>query len=156
MIRRIDHIGLVAASWAEARDVWLSIMGFEVAGWKGAGETGVFFAPERTVNYFVQVGEGETVIEVIVPQDGESGAGKFLAKRGPGLHHIGYAVDDVHAEAERLRETGLRQIDIGPRATAAFFYPRDVQGVLTELVPYEVPGARLHTGQAAEAHRVSS
>jgi methylmalonyl-CoA/ethylmalonyl-CoA epimerase len=156
MIRRIDHVGLVAASWSEAREVWLSVLGFEIADWKGAGETGVYFAPERTINYFVQVGEGETVIEVIVPQDGQSGAGKFLAKRGPGLHHIGYAVEDVAAEAERLRTAGLRQIDIGPRATAAFFYPRDVQGVLTELVPYEVPGARLHTGQAVVAPPTSS
>ncbi|MGI8926004.1 MAG: VOC family protein [Tepidiformaceae bacterium] len=150
MIRRIDHIGLVASSWEEARKVWVGMLGFEIADWKGAGETGAYFAPERTLNYFVQVGDGETVIEVIVPQDAESGAGRLLAKRGPGLHHIGYAVDDVAAEAARLRDAGLRQIDIGPRAQAAFFYPKDVQGVLTELVPHQVPGARLHTGRAAQ------
>jgi catechol 2,3-dioxygenase-like lactoylglutathione lyase family enzyme len=121
-------------------------MGFTVADWKGAGESGVYFAPERTVNYFVQVGEGETVIEVIVPQDADSGAGRFLNKRGPGLHHIGYAVDDVAEEAARLRKAGLRQVDLGGAdVRAAFFYPKDVQGVLTELVPYQVPGARLHT-----------
>jgi methylmalonyl-CoA/ethylmalonyl-CoA epimerase len=149
MIRRIDHIGLVAPSWEEARKVWLPRMGFEVSDWKGAGERGVYFKPERTLNYFVQVGEGETLIEVIVPQDGESGAGRYLAKRGPGMHHIGYAVDDVPAEAERLRAAGLQQVDLrDPEAQAAFFYPKDVQGVLTELVPYEVPGARLHSGEA--------
>jgi len=147
MIRRIDHIGLVAHSWQEAREVWLTTMGFDVAEWKGVGERGVFFAPERTVNYFVQVGEGETVIEIIVPQDGESGAGRYLAKRGPGLHHIGYAVDDVHAEADRLRATGARQVDLGEGAQAAFFYPKDLQGVLTEFVPFEVPGVRVHTAR---------
>lgn len=145
MIRRIDHIGLVAASWDEARAIWLPRMGFAVSDWKGAGEKGVYFKPERTVNYFIQVGEGETVIEVIVPQDAASGAGRYLAKRGPGLHHIGYAVDDVAAEAERLRGEGMTQVDLGDHKGAAFFYPKDVQGVLTELVPYEAPGARIHT-----------
>jgi methylmalonyl-CoA/ethylmalonyl-CoA epimerase len=147
MIRRIDHIGLVAASWAEAREIWLPRMGFGIAEWRGAGEKGVYFAPERTLNYFIEVGEGETVIEVIVPQDAKSGAGRYLAKRGPGLHHIGYAVDDVVAEAARLRGEGLSQVDLGdPKAGAAFFYPKDVQGVLTELVPYLDPAARLHSG----------
>ncbi|MBI5946578.1 MAG: VOC family protein [Chloroflexi bacterium] len=145
MIRRIDHIGLVSPSWQEARDVLLVKMGFPVADWKGAGEKGVYFAPERTVNYFLQVGEGETVIEVIVPQDDTSGAARFLAKRGPGLHHIGYAVDNVEGEAARLSGEGLRRVDLGPGATAAFFYPKEVHGVLTELVPFETPGVRLHS-----------
>ncbi|MBA4180386.1 MAG: hypothetical protein C0506_07350 [Anaerolinea sp.] len=145
MIRRIDHIGLVAASWDDARKIWLPRMGFSVSDWKGAGEKGSYFKPERTLNYFIQVGEGETVIEVIVPQDDKSGAGKFLAKRGPGLHHIGYAVDDVAEEAARLRGEGLTQVDLGDHVGAAFFYPKDVQGVLTELVPYQTPGARIHS-----------
>lgn len=145
-IRRIDHIGLVAASWEEAKGIWIPRMGFAVSEWKGGGDKGVYFKPERTVNYFIDVGEGETVIEVIVPQDAESGAGKFLAKRGPGLHHIGYAVDNVTEEAERLRNEGLRQVDLGPGAGAAFFLPKDVQGVLTELVPYQEPKVRVHRG----------
>ena len=145
MIRRIDHIGLVAHSWAEAREIWLARMGFDISEWKGAGETGSYFAPEKTLNYFVQVGEGETVIEVIVPQDGTSGAARYLAKRGPGLHHIGYAVDNVAEEAKRLLATGASQVDLGPGANAAFFYPKDVQGVLTEFVNFQTPGARVHT-----------
>ena len=68
-----------------------------------------------------------------------------MAKRGPGLHHIGYAVDDVEEEAARLTDQGLRRVDLGPRAGAAFFYPQGVHGVLTEFVPYRNPGARLHT-----------
>ena len=145
MIRRIDHIGLVSPSWQEARDVLLVKMGFPVSDWKGAGEKGVYFAPERTLNYFLQVGEGETVIEIIVPQDGTSGAARFLAKRGPGLHHIGYSVDSVEDEATRLSSEGLHRVDLGPGASAAFFYPRDVHGVLTELVPFQAPARRLHT-----------
>jgi methylmalonyl-CoA/ethylmalonyl-CoA epimerase len=148
MIRRIDHIGLVSGSWQEARDIWIPRLGFDIAGWKGVGEEGSYFKPERTINYFIQVGEGETVIEVIVPQDGESGAGKFLARRGPGLHHIGYAVDSVEEEAQRLEAQGLSRIDIGPNAGAAFFRPKDIQGVLTEFVPFQQPGVRVHTRQA--------
>jgi methylmalonyl-CoA/ethylmalonyl-CoA epimerase len=147
MIRRIDHIGLVSPSWQEARDVLLVKMGFPVSDWKGAGEKGTFFEPERTLNYFLQVGEGDTLIEIIVPQDGTSGAARFLAKRGPGLHHIGYAVDSVEDEATRLSAEGLRRIDLGPGAGAAFFFPSDVHGVLTELVPFQRPVARLHSQQ---------
>ena len=69
------------------------------------------------------------------------------AKRGPGLHHIGYAVDDVEEEANRLTGQGLRRVDLGPKAGAAFFYPQDVHGVLTEFVPYRQPGVRVHTSQ---------
>ncbi len=145
MIRRIDHIGLVAGSWEEARRTWLAQMGFDISAWKGVGEKGVYFAPERTVNYFVQVGEGETVIEVIVPQDAESGAGKYLAKRGPGMRHIGYAVDDVAEEASRLAATGARQVDLGPNAGAAFCVPKALQGGLPEFVPFQQPGWRVHT-----------
>lgn len=145
MIRRIDHIGLVSPSWEEARAILRDKMGFVVSDWKGAGEKGVYFKPERTVNYFLQVGDGETLVEIIVPQDDTSGAARYLAKRGPGLHHIGYAVDDVEEEAQRLSSEGLARIDLGPGATAAFFRPADVHGVLTELVPFEVPGGRLHS-----------
>lgn len=148
MIRRIDHIGLVAHSWDEAREILVARMGFVVSDWKGAGERGAYFAPERTMNYFVNVGEGETVIEILVPVDDTSGTARFLAKRGPGLHHIGYAVDDVRAEAERLCANGLREIDLGEAAEAAFFVPKDALGVLTELVPYQAPGVRLHTRAA--------
>ncbi len=80
----------------------------------------------------------------IVPQDTTSGAARFLAKRGPGLHHIGYAVDDVEVEARRLSDQGLRRVDLGPKAGAAFFYPQDIHGVLTEFVPFRTPGVRVH------------
>ena len=144
MIRRIDHIGLVSPSWEEARSILGEKLGFPIAEWKGAGETGSYFAPERTINYFLQVGEGDTVIEIIVPQDETSGAAKYMKKRGPGLHHIGYAVDDVEEEAERLSSQGLRRVDLGPRAGAAFFYPQDVHGVLTEFVPFRDPSVQVH------------
>lgn len=148
MFRRIDHIGIVAGSWQEGKDVLLDLMGFEAHPSRGAGDEGTLFKPENTRNYFVQVGEGDTVIEIIVPQDTLSGAAKFLAKRGPGLHHIGYAVDDVPADAKVLEERGLKRIQLSdPNAAAAFFYPKQILGILTELVPNRTPSARLHTGR---------
>lgn len=152
MFRRIDHIGIVAASWQEARHVFLDLLGFEIEESRGAGEEGRLFVPENTRNYFIQVGEGDTVVEIIVPQDNKSGAARFLERRGPGLHHIGYAVDDVAADAQVLRERGLQQIDLKiPNPTAAFFYPKGTMGVLTELVPVHNRTARIHTGAATQA-----
>ena len=79
-------------------------------------------------------------MEVLIPADTTSGTARFLARNGPGLHHIGYACDDVAIEADRLEEAGLRRIDLGPvadarRLAAAFFHPKSVNGILTELVP---------------------
>lgn len=152
MFRRIDHVGIVAASWQEARGVFLDLLGFEIEESRGAGEEGRLFPPENTRNYFIQVGEGDTVVEIIVPQDTKSGAARFLERRGAGLHHIGYAVDDVAADAKVLRDRGLQQIDLNvPNPTAAFFYPKQTMGVLTELVPVHNRNARLHTGSESAA-----
>ena len=99
---------------------------------------GSYFAPERTNNYFFKVGEGQTKIEVLIPADTTSGTAKYLAKHGPGLHHLGYAVANVAQEAERLAASGLVQINLGmapDRLTAAFFQPRSAGGILTEIVP---------------------
>jgi methylmalonyl-CoA epimerase len=65
--------------------------------------------------------------------------GKYLERRGPGLHHVAYAVDDIDAELERLRDAGLRLIDEEPRvgirnSRVAFLHPGALGGVLTELV----------------------
>ena len=86
-----------------------------------------------------QVGTGETMIEVLVPVVPEAGTYKFLQRFGAGLHHWGYACDDVEEEAARLREQGLQQIELGGpdpgSVTAAFFHPKTAGGILTELVP---------------------
>lgn len=140
MFVEIDHIAVVAATWDDARDVLLAKLGLELDEKRSPLPDGVYFAPERTNNYFLKVGLGNTRIEVLIPADTTSGTAKFLARNGPGLHHIGYACADVAVEAARLEEAGLRRIDIGPsanpkRLAAAFFHPKSVNGVLTELVP---------------------
>ena len=137
MIVRLDHIGVVAHSIDEAMEVLGGKLGFELSASTPMPE-GSYFPPEGTHNYFINVGEGATAIEVLIPVLPEKGTYKYLQRFGAGLHHWGYACDDVQAEAERLRGNGLQQIDLGPNhdpAGAAFFHPKSAGGILTELVP---------------------
>ncbi len=139
MLVRLDHIGIVSPTLDEARNILEGKLGLVLDEERAPLPDGVYFAPEGTHNYFIQVGEGETQIEILIPTDPDSGTGRFLKRNGPGLHHLGYASDDVAAEAARLRATGLRQIDLGvadpDRMMAAFFHPKSAHGILTEIVP---------------------
>jgi methylmalonyl-CoA/ethylmalonyl-CoA epimerase len=137
---RIDHVGLVAYTIEQARQVLGEELGLELDERRSNWPDGSYFPPEQTYNYFFSVGEGETQVEVLIPEaDATSGAARFLEKRGPGLHHLCYACSDVHAEAERLASRGLSEIALprtaDGRRTVAFFHPRSTGGVLTELVP---------------------
>ncbi|MGI8549947.1 MAG: VOC family protein [Dehalococcoidia bacterium] len=134
MIVRLDHVGVVAHSWGEANDVLVERMGFPLELNRTQMPEGNLYAPQNTRIYFVKVGLGETLIEILIPQDTESGIARYLAKRGPGLHHLGYACDDVPAEVDRLRDQGLEAIPIGDMRNGVFFYPKTAMGILTELV----------------------
>ena len=144
MIVEIDHIGIVARTWEEASKVLVEKLGLVLDERRSPLPDGVYFAPEQTNNYFVKVGLGQTRVEVLIPRGTTSGTARFLERNGPGLHHIGYACSDVGEEADRLEAGGLRRIDIGPpepgrRLGAAFFHPKSVNGILTELVPVYRP-----------------
>ena len=81
---------------------------------------------------------GESLVELLEPQADDSPIGKFLARRGPGIHHICFAVDDLDAALERCRAAGVRLIDERPRIGAegkriAFLHPSSTGGVLVEL-----------------------
>ncbi len=141
MIVRIDHIGIVSGSWEAAAGVLLRQMGLELDLARTPKPEGNYFAPENTDIYFVKVGLGETRIEVLLPRDDQSGIGRRLRKFGPGLHHIGYASDDVGADAARFRGQGLRQIDLTsggrgdlPGSGTPFFQPASAGGILWEIV----------------------
>lgn len=143
MLSRIDHVGVVAYSIDEANAILGDALGLVIDQPRSKWPEGSYFAPEQTYNFFFNVGEGETQVEVLVPAPGAtSGTARFLEKRGPGLHHICYACTDVHVEAERLVAAGLSEITL-PRAadgrrTVAFFRPQGNAGILTELVPLRV------------------
>jgi methylmalonyl-CoA epimerase len=82
---------------------------------------------------------GESHVELLAPLSPDTPVGRFLEKRGPGLHHVAYRVDDVAATLDELRAAGLRLIDEVPRtgirgSRVAFLHPSASGGVLTELV----------------------
>jgi methylmalonyl-CoA/ethylmalonyl-CoA epimerase len=92
-----------------------------------AGRTQVAFLPAGTSD-----------VELVEPQDSESGLAKFLAKRGEGVHHICFEVNDIDAALARLKEYGAQLIDEAPRENAkgmryAFVHPKSAHGVLIEL-----------------------
>ena len=136
----LDHVGIVAHTWDQAAEILLKKLGLELDEKRSPLPDGVYFAPEMTNNYFVKVGQGNTRVEVLIPQGTTSGTSRFLAREGPGLHHLGYACEDVPKEIQRLLDKGMRMIDLGtgtnPKTMrAAFFHPKSANGILTELVP---------------------
>jgi methylmalonyl-CoA/ethylmalonyl-CoA epimerase len=156
---RIDHVGLVANTIEQATNVLGGALGLDIDEAKSDWPNGRYFGPEQTYNYFFKVGDGLTQVEVLIPAEGAtSGAARWLAQRGPSLHHLCYACEDVHVEAERLLKNGLTEIDL-PRSangirTVAFFHPKSVGGVLTELVP-AVDTTRVHMPEASPKGRHS-
>ena len=84
---------------------------------------------------------GESLVELLEAENPASPIGKFIAKRGPGIHHICFAVDDLEATLERCRKAGVRLIDEVPRMGAegkriAFLHPSSTAGVLVELTEH--------------------
>lgn len=140
----LDHVGIVAHTWDEAAEILLDKLGLELDEKRSPLPDGVYFAPEMTNNYFVKVGMGNTRVEVLIPQGNTSGTSRFIARNGPGIHHLGYACEDVPKEVQRLIDKGMRMIDLGQgtdvsKMRAAFFHPKSANGILTELVPVYRP-----------------
>ncbi len=133
LVRGLDHIAIVVPSIAEARKTYEGTLGM------GGGE--VEFVADQRVNVLC-VDAGGQRIELVEPASEDSPVTKFLEKRGGGLHHLAYRVDDVAAAIAALQAAGLRLIDEAPRpgvhgTRIAFVHPSATGGVLTELV--EVP-----------------
>jgi methylmalonyl-CoA/ethylmalonyl-CoA epimerase len=130
MIRKVDHLGIAVRSIDESLAFWSGALGLEL----GGRET---VATEAVDVAFLPV--GETRIELLESRDGLSAVGRFLEKRGPGIHHVTLQVDDVQAALDRVAARGLALLDTAPRAGAegsrvAFLHPRATGGVLVELV----------------------
>jgi methylmalonyl-CoA/ethylmalonyl-CoA epimerase len=84
---------------------------------------------------------GESMIELIAPTSPEAAFAKYLAEKGPGMHHIAYRVDDINAALAQLKDQGLRLIDETPRpglhdTLVAFIHPKASLGTLIELVQH--------------------
>jgi methylmalonyl-CoA/ethylmalonyl-CoA epimerase len=132
----IDHIGVAVADLDAAIAIHRDTYGMPLVHRETIEDQGVEAA-------LLDVGESH--VELLAPLGDDTPVGRFLARRGPGLHHVAYRVDDVAATLEELRAAGLRLIDETPRAgirgtQVAFLHPSAAGGVLTELVqPAVVP-----------------
>jgi methylmalonyl-CoA epimerase len=127
---RIDHIGVAVEDLDAAIELYRGPFDMPEQHRETVEEQGV----EAVL---LDVGEGH--VELLRPLSGDTAVGKFLAKRGPGLHHVAYQAEDIEATLESLRESGVELIDKQPRVgiqgkRVAFLHPRSTGGVLTELV----------------------
>jgi len=134
MFGRIDHIGVAVADLDAAIEFYEGTFEMELAHRETVESQGVEAA-------LLDVGDAH--VELMRPLAEDSPVGKFLARKGPKLHHVAYAVEDIDATLEQLASAGLKLIDkrarVGIRESrVAFLHPRSTGGVLTEIV--ETPG----------------
>ena len=132
MFGRIDHVGLAVSDLEEAIDLHVNAYGLTLVHRETVADQGVEAA-------LLDVGENHVELLALRPLSDDTPVGRFLAKRGPGLHHVAYQVDDIEAVLRRLRDQGVRLIDETPRtgirsSQVAFLHPSSSGGVLTEIV----------------------
>jgi methylmalonyl-CoA epimerase len=130
MFEAIDHIGIAVEDLDAAIALHAETYGMPLVHREVVEEQGV---------EAVLLDVGESHVELLSPLGPDTPVGKFLAKNGPGLHHVAYRVDDVAAELERLKAEGFKLIDETPRvgirgSSVAFLHPKASGSVLTELV----------------------
>jgi methylmalonyl-CoA epimerase len=130
MPSRIHHVGVAVTNLDEAIDLYRSAFGAELVHRTTNEKEGLEAA-------FMRMGDGE--VELMSPLREDSPVGKFMAKRGPGFHHVAYGVADIQRALAEARAAGLELIDNEPRmgmhgSLIAFLHPKSVGGVLTELV----------------------
>jgi methylmalonyl-CoA/ethylmalonyl-CoA epimerase len=135
MLDRIDHVGIACHDLAAKIAFYETVFDLSVVSRETNEEQGVREAMLR-----VSAGPaGSSWIQLLEPLGPDTPVGKFLARRGEGIHHIGYGVSDIAAALEAIGARGVRLLDQRPRhgsmgASIAFLHPADVGGVLTELV----------------------
>jgi len=135
LLTRIDHVGIACRDLAKAIAFYESTFGLEVVSQEISTEQGVREAMLRVAD----APAGTSYVQLLEPLGPDTPVGRFLARRGEGVHHIGYGVTDITAALATIGATGVRLIDARPRhgsmgASIAFLHPADVGGVLTELV----------------------
>jgi methylmalonyl-CoA/ethylmalonyl-CoA epimerase len=131
---RIDHIGIAVEDIDAGIELYEKSFEMELSLRETVEEQGVEAA-------LLNVGDGH--VELMAATGPDTPVGKFIAKRGAGLHHVAYAVDDIDATLERLAAAGIELIDAEARvgiggSRVAFLQPRSTERVLTEIV--EPPG----------------
>ena len=129
MVSKIDHIGIAVSNLEESIRFYEDVLGLEVEGEEVVEEQKVKVA-------FLPI--GDTEVELLEATTPDSPIAKFIEKRGQGVQHIAFKVDNIEEALEMMREKGIRLIDEKPRygaggARIAFLHPKSTNGVLIEL-----------------------
>ena len=153
LLTRIDHVGIACRDLDQAIGLYQATFGLEVVSLEVNEEQGVREA-------MLAVGPGAAAepgrpgaaaepgrpgyVQLLEPLGPDTPVGKFLARRGEGIHHVGYGVSDIGQALAAIGGTGIRLLDERPRhgsmgASIAFLHPADLGGVLTELVQFVSP-----------------
>jgi methylmalonyl-CoA/ethylmalonyl-CoA epimerase len=135
MFTRIDHVGIACRDLGEAITRYQSAFGLILVNQEINEEQGV----KEAMLQVADAPAGTSYVQLLEPLHPDTPVGRFLARRGEGLHHVGYGVTDISAALASIGATGIRLIDSRPRhgsmgASIAFLHPADLGGVLTELV----------------------
>lgn len=130
---KLDHIGIATRQLEDGFAIWRDCLGLQVGATEEISDQGVRVA---------MLAIGDTHVELLEPLSPDSVVGRFLAKRGPGIHHLAVEVEDIHASLAALKSKGARLIDEKPRLGArgclvAFIHPAATNGVLLELVQHQ-------------------
>lgn len=128
-MRKIEHIGIAVKNLEEANKTYAALFGKESYKQEGVESEGV-------ITSFFEVGPNK--IELLEGTNEDSPISKFIAKRGEGIHHIAFDVEDIEAEIKRLQSEGFRLLNEQPKFGAdnklvAFLHPKSSHGVLVEL-----------------------
>jgi methylmalonyl-CoA/ethylmalonyl-CoA epimerase len=129
MIEKIDHIGIAVRSIEKASELFSNLLGLKVTGEERVEGQKVKVA-------FLPLGDSE--LELLESTDPEGPIARFIEKKGEGIQHIAFRVDNIEKTLEKLKKEGVRLIDEKPRygaggAKIAFLYPKDTNGILIEL-----------------------
>jgi methylmalonyl-CoA/ethylmalonyl-CoA epimerase len=140
LLTRLDHVGIACRDLRRAIDMYRETFGLEVVSVEENQEQGVREAMLAVGPAGAGPGAlGVGYVQLLEPLSPDTPVGKFLARRGEGLHHVGYGVSDIGEALATVAGTGIRLVDERPRhgsmgASIAFLHPADLGGVLTELV----------------------
>ena len=128
-VLKIDHLGIAVNSIEDGKNFWKDILGLEFEG----AET---VAEQKVTTAFFPVGESE--VELLESTAADGPVAKYIEKRGQGIQHVAFRVENIEAALAELKEKGVRLIDETPRrgaggARIAFLHPKATNGVLVEL-----------------------
>ncbi len=128
-ILKIDHLGVAVKSIDEGKNFWSDVLGMEFAG----SET---VAAQKVTTAFFPVGESE--VELLESTSDDGPVARYIEKKGEGIQHVAFRVENIEEALEELKAKGIRLIDETPRmgaggAKIAFLHPKATSGVLVEL-----------------------